>query len=567
MKKLHFFLLTLLLFAASFLNAATIKSGSNGGSAKNSNDKYFGNFKEIAPDKIYTLETDKEWYKNVVFYHIWVKAFADSNGDGVGDLNGITSKLDYLKDLGVGAIWLSPIFACDYKGKEKNGNMHAYDTVDYYKVEKEFGTEADLENLIAQAHIRDIKIIFDYVVNHTSDKHPWFIDSKNGGAKRNWYIWNDHPNENYGKPWGGGSWQQVWHKYKDSYYYGGFWSGMPDLNMDNPEVREEMANVLVYWLNKGFDGIRIDAARHLFEEEVTRKIDNKKRTFIIQSDSEKTIKFFRNMRKDILDKYDAYNTTKMMVGEVWNDGDTIQKYGGEGDIFHMCFDFPLAYKMRDVVKLGNGASKVVLDFKDYLNRDVEYFEYFRAATFLNNHDEVVSRPMTSFDGNVERVILALATNLFVPGTPFLYYGNEIGMADGNLSGDRKFRTDMDWSSVDTQQRTKNSILNRSKELVKIRDNYKALNNGELITLNSSNNKVLTFAKKLDNEIILVALNYTEAEVIDLEIDLTPLKVEKAKLKEIIGSKLNDITSENRANFKFTKIAPFSFALYSIEGSK
>jgi len=239
---------------------------------------YFGNISDIIPNPNSShSETNANWYKEAVFYHIWVKSFNDSNGDGIGDLNGIREKLPYLKDLGITALWLSPIFEPHLKGER----MHGYDTVDYYKINDKFGTQDDLNNLIIQAHKRNIKVIFDYVVNHTSNINPWFLDSKNGGEKRDWYIWNKNPNENYSKPWGGGSWNSVWHKYRDSYYYGGFWSGMPDLNLDNPEVREEMANILVYWLNKGFDGIRIDAARHIFEEEVTRKIGNKKQTFII----------------------------------------------------------------------------------------------------------------------------------------------------------------------------------------------------------------------------------------------------------------------------------------------
>ena len=172
--------------------------------------------------------------------------------------------------------------------------------------------------------------------------------------------------------------------------------------------------------------------------------------------------------------------------------------------------------------------------------------------------------MTSFDGNVDRVILALANNLFIPGTPFLYYGNEIGMKDGNFAGDKKFRTDMDWKSAEIQEKDTKSILNRTKELIKIRNDYKALNNGELITLDSNDKQVFAFVRKLDKENILVIFNYKDRETDNIEINLTPLGIDSAKLKVIFGSKLNDMTKENKANFKLNKISPFSFALYSIE---
>lgn len=162
---------------------------------------YFKNLKEIVPDSKLSMKGEKEWYREAVFYHIWVKAFNDTNGDGVGDINGVTEKIDYLKELGINAIWLSPIFDCAFKGK----TMHGYDTVDFYKINSKFGNEEDVDKMITKAHENGIRVIFDFVPNLTSDNHPWFTDAKKGGSKKDWYVWEKNPSQNWEKAWGEGS--------------------------------------------------------------------------------------------------------------------------------------------------------------------------------------------------------------------------------------------------------------------------------------------------------------------------------------------------------------------------
>lgn len=268
------------------------------------------------------LEAD--WWKKTSFYHVWVKSFSDSDGDGCGDLNGVKQKLDYIQnEIGCDGIWLSPIFECNYK--TKTGNMHGYDTTDYYAVNDFFGTEADLISLINAAHERGMKVIFDYVPNHTSSSNNWFIDSvaeQNG--KKDWFMWNT-TQLNWDNSMGTGHWYNIKVNGSNKYYYGAFGSGMPDFNFRNYEVREEMKNVARYWLNKGFDGIRVDAARYLIED------DGK------YYDTEGSHTWFKELRKEL----DKYASPKFMMCEVWGpDHEVEESYLGNGtDEFHMTLDF------------------------------------------------------------------------------------------------------------------------------------------------------------------------------------------------------------------------------------
>ncbi len=524
------------------------------------NEKYFGNFNEIKPDSQLSLKSEKDWYKNTIFYHIWVKAFNDSNGDGIGDIKGITQKLDYLKDLGINGIWLSPIFDCWYKGD----NMHGYDTIDYYRINPKFGTEEDVLELIKECHKREIRIIFDYVVNHCSNMHPWFLDAKENGEKRDWFIWSKMPEKKnakkkWGKPWEtNGKWTTVWHKEGDYYYYGAFSRGMPDLNLKNQEVREEMANVLVYWLNKGFDGIRIDAARYIIEDGPQEAADRPD-----------THLFFNKMRLDILDKYDHFNVSKMMVAEAWTDADKIRSYYGDGyNEFHLCFDFPYAYSIVDVVKYGFKSKLKINNFSNYMEfLHSVYPENAQPATFLSNHDNVASRPMTEYKNNKKKAILAFALNIFSKGTPFVYFGNEIGMTDGEGGkGDMRFRTPFKWEMVEEQKKDKDSIFNWYKKLIELKKSYQCLRSGSYKRVKCSNDKVLSFLRYYKDEYMLILVNFNE-EIVDVTLDFSDLQLENSKLTLILGEKANDdanITQNNKTNVKINKIDSTSFKVFKLE---
>ena len=277
----------------------------------------------------------EDWYKNSSFYHIWVKSFADSDDDGCGDFKGIEQKLDYIKnDVGCDAIWLSPIFSCNYVSKNVKDNMHGYDTMNYYSLNSYFGTEEDLISLINSAHEKGMKIIFDFVPNHTSDAHPWFLSSQNNNSdKRNWYLWNDEK-----LSWYNGMTSNTWHKKGSSYYYGAFNGMMPDLNFRNYEVREEMKNVVRYWLNRGFDGLRVDAVRYLIEEDGNC------------CDTKSTHEWFQELRKDVIDTYDS---PKFMVCEAWIEGNRTapnEYFGSSANPeFNMVFDFDVGRRCIDSV--------------------------------------------------------------------------------------------------------------------------------------------------------------------------------------------------------------------------
>lgn len=360
------------------------------------------------------------WERDASFYHIWVKSFADSStgplsGDGCGDLDGIREKLDYIKnEVGCDAIWLSPIFSCEGRGTSPGYNMHGYDTTDYYAINPLFGTEDDLSELLAAAHLKGMKVIFDFVPNHTSTAHPWFVFSANRmNGKDDWYLWSAE--DRFWNPMGG---TDTWHhnSTRGSYYYGAFWSGMPDLNFRNREVREELKNVARYWLNFGFDGLRMDAVRYLVEES-SRYVD-----------TQATHDWYAELRSDVIDAYGSVpgGSPKFMVCESWinNDRSALDDYFGTADRaeFDMAFDFDFAGRLYYSIITGNDAvSSMGGLYASSVGAEKRY------GAFLSNHDTFSSRPATFFEG--DRLELYTALSLLQSATPFVYYGNEIAQKD------------------------------------------------------------------------------------------------------------------------------------------
>lgn len=396
------------------------------------------------------------WWRETSFYHIWVKSFADSNSDGCGDFKGIESKLDYIKnDLGCSGIWLSPIFECDYKSKSKRENMHGYDVKDYYTVNSCFGTENDLISLINACHERNIKIIFDFVPNHTGKGNAWFTDSCSGkNGKKDWYLWSD--TKLSWNPGMGSS--DTWHKNPggNDFYYAAFWEGQPDLNFRNYEVREEMKNVVRYWLNKGFDGLRVDAVRYLIETNDSKY------------DTDETHGWFRELRNEVIDAYKDISP-KFMTCEAWITGNRsqLEKYFGtdEKAEFNMVFDFDQGYGIVDCIGEYD-ASYLFSTLKANPSETKSY------GTFIGNHDNYINRLGTVY-GYEAQIKAATAMSLLRSTVPFIYYGQEIGMKDNTSygSGDIRHRTDIDWAEVEKQKANPSSILNLNKAILALRKTY------------------------------------------------------------------------------------------------
>ena len=453
------------------------------------------------------------WYDGAVFYEVFVRSFQDSDGDGVGDFKGLTQRLDYLNDgdpktttdLGVDALWLMPML--------ESPSYHGYDVTDYEKVEKDYGTEADFDAFLAAAHERGIKVIIDLVLNHTSSQHPWFQDSKSSktSAKRDWYVWSD-TDPGWGRPWDPGA--RSWHKTPTGYYYGLFWEGMPDLNWRNAEVRAEARRFAEKWLARGVDGFRLDAIRHLVEDGPGPG----------QSSSPETLtyvyEFAQAVRKA---KPDAY-----LVGEVWADVDEAAEYEGkELQGLTAMFDFPLADAAVKAATAGDAASiETCLE-----NAQKVYPKGGLDAPFLTNHD--MKRVGSVAGGDRAKLGLAAAVLLTLPGTPYLYYGEEIGLMNGLGSDDEFKRTPMRWDAttfagfttvkpwfrfspapadgnVAAETGDPASLLSRYRTLIRMRHASAALTRGDAVVLpRAQGGRVVAWLRRSGDEVVLVAHNVGE----------------------------------------------------------
>ena len=451
----------------------------------------------IAPGQ--QLESAPGWYRDAVIYHVWVKAFADGvYGDGIGDLPGLQGKLDYLQTLGVNTLWLSPIFECDYKG----ANMHGYDTTDYYAVNDRFGTRADLKSLLDAAHAKGMRLLFDFVPNHTSTKNPWFTNS---ATRASWYVWQGSPPAGWGLPWGGGTSSDVWKPGAAGYFYTSFGTdSLADLNWYNPAVQAELRKVQAYWLDRGFDGMRVDAARYLCESGPGLQAD--------QPDTHHQLQAFRSL----LDEYTrgdlhphpggdlAKHSTKAMIAEAWtNDAAGVAPYYGDGsNEFQLCLDFGTPWAIANAISRGDAT--LVTSLWDYQQQT--YPAGTRAATFDSNHDNLISRPATQYGGSKAKVILAEALTLLSPGTPILYYGNEVGMT-GQAGTDLNLRQPMDWSAVATQTVQPDSILSWCRYLIQARKTYPALRGGfAALPTDVGPSKALAYLRDAGTERVLVVAN-------------------------------------------------------------
>lgn len=458
-----------------------------------------------------------EWSRGAVFYEVFVRSFSDSNDDGKGDLNGLIAKLDYLNDgnpatttdLGIDGIWLMPIF--------ESPSYHGYDTIDYETIERDYGTNADFQRLLDEAHRRGIRVIVDFVMNHTSDQHPWFIDSASSPSspKRNWYVWRSD-NPGWTQPWGGNF--QTWYLKNGSYYYGVFTSGMPDLNYRTPEVRAEMFRIARSWLNKGVDGFRLDATRYLVETGPGPG----------QADTPETHQLLKDFAADV--RHTKPDAT--LVAENTVDTPTLATYYGStatirgGDEMPMNFNFPLASAILEGVNTAN-ANRIRATLSDMIN---VYPQGIIDAPFLTNHDQ--TRVATVFHNDGGKLRNAAAILLTLPGAPFLYYGEEVGLQNGPTSADESKRTPMPWNAsggfttstpwlayapglpaqnVASETNDPHSLLSYYRNWIAARKQSAALMKGDITPIDAGP-QILAFVRDSGDERVVVVHNVSSSAV-------------------------------------------------------
>lgn len=461
---------------------------------------------------------------NDITYEIFVQSFADSDGDGIGDIPGMTAKLGYLSDLGVEAIWLMPI--------HESPSYHKYDVVDYKSIHPDYGTLDDFRSFLKEAHRRGIKVVIDFIINHSSDKHPWFLESRKGkdNPYRDYYIWNEEQaiKDEIAKSelsHDSGNITQ-WHRVdgNEELYYGFFTGQMPDLNYDNPKVFEEIVEIGHFWLEDiGVDGLRMDAAKHIFRDH--RAADNHK--FWVK---------FKKAMQSI--KPDVY-----IVGEVWADAKTTAPFA-KG--LPSLFNFDLAFSISQTLKSGvvssssvSGHSHVVSEDSSFVKTLIQNQQLFKNtnpeyvdAIFLSNHDQ--NRIASVLANRKNKIKQAAAILLTLPGKPFIYYGEELGMLgmkpDPNIRepflwdvADKdtqrakwitpEFSTDSTVVPVATQTEKPNSTYNIYRALIKARKESKALSDGDLQVVSVKNKSVLAYTRTLADQTVLVLHNVGKEKVV------------------------------------------------------
>jgi alpha-amylase len=490
----------------------------NSASAADAPAPLFAGLDSAMPDRAQSLVTDRsDWHKDAVVYHLWVAAFRDSDGDGLGDLRGIIQSLDTLRELGVNTLWLSPFF----KSASTIRNLHGYDVIDHRQVDSRLGNNADADALIREAHARGLRLIFDFVPNHVSSQHPWFVDSHDPQSpKRDWFVWRDAQPTN---GWTGFDRRSDWHSLKGAYYYGIFSAGMPDVNHRNAAARLELARAARYWLDRGFDGIRMDAVRYLYEN---LKGDGVKAD---QEDQPETIAWFQAWRREVMDPYTSQGYAKFMVAENWTserDGllTYLQHEGRPG--VHMTLNFPL---LRAFTRLDTATARELWEWDAKLPTDGWL------GNFVSNHDMAADRPGTLFAGNPEKLRAQTAWLLLGPGTPFIYYGNEIGQPQGTQRGDTRHRQPLDREELARQRDDPGSIWRWHQRLIQLRRDHSSLRRGKVRFLETdAGNKVLALWREADMERTLTILSGSADPLPALTVKLPP-DLQGRSVRWVLGS--------------------------------
>ena len=480
------------------------------------------------------------WYKNAVFYQVSVRAYKDSSGDGHGDLRGLTQKLDYIQSLGVDCIWIMPIYPSPLRDD-------GYDIADYYNIAEAFGTLDDFKELIAAAHARDIRIIMDLVLNHTSDQHPWFQSARSDRKSpyRDYYVWSDTDEKYKGtriifvdtEP---SNW--TWDERAGQYYWHRFYASQPDLNFDNPKVQQEMLDTAGFWLDLGIDGFRADAVPYLFEREGTDN-ENLPETHV----------FLKKLRAFIDRNYPG----RILLCEANQRPEDVSVYFGKGDEFQMGFNFPIMPCIFMALKKSR-----IDDIVENLRRTPSIPEDCQWCTFLRNHDELTLEMVTPqerewmweqyapeprmrqnlgirrrlaplLDNDRRKIELANSILFTLPGSPIIYYGDEIGMGDNLDLPDRNgVRTPMQWDdspnggfttgkpymemvkgdldhhhiNVAKQVADENSLLRSISEMIKVRKAHPAFGRGSMRWVEPGNPSVAVYTREYAGETLLIVNN-------------------------------------------------------------
>jgi maltose alpha-D-glucosyltransferase/alpha-amylase len=490
------------------------------------------------------MRAGADWYKDAVFYQLHVKSFADSDGDGIGDFRGLTSRLDHLERLGVDCLWLQPMYPSPFRDD-------GYDIADYYAIHPSYGTLDDFRRFLDEAHGRGLRVITELVINHTSEQHPWFQQSRSSrdNPRRDWYVWSETDERYRGvriifidterSNW-------TWDPVSKEYYWHRFFSHQPDLNFDNPAVREEVWRVMQFWSDLGVDGFRVDAIPYLIEREGT-SCENLPETHDV----------VRELRR----RLEAHAPGRVLLAEANMWPEDVRPYFGEGDEFHMAFHFPIMPRMFMAVRLEDRKPLV-----DILERTPAIPDACQWGIFLRNHDELTLEMVTEIErdymyreyasdpqarinlgirrrlaplleGDRRRIELLTSLLMTLPGSPFVYYGDEIGMGDNIYLGDRNsVRTPMQWTSgynagfstadperlwlplvsnpvfgyqgvnVEAQRRNGTSLLYWMQRLIRMRKTSKVFGRGDIRFLAPPNHRVLAYTRSLGDEVILIVHN-------------------------------------------------------------
>jgi maltose alpha-D-glucosyltransferase/alpha-amylase len=505
------------------------------------------------------MNPGQTWYKDAVFYELYVRAFSDSNGDGTGDLTGVTNHLDYLQTLGVDAIWLLPITQSPLRDD-------GYDVSDYYAVHPMYGNLDDFQALVGEAHRRGLRVVVELVPNHTSDQHPWFQASRDPNHPqharyRDYYVWSE-TNQRYSQARiifiDSESSNWTYDPLRKAYYWHRFFYHQPDLNYDNPEVQKQMLRVVQFWIDNGADGIRVDAPPYLYEREGTN-CENLPETHA----------YLKRLRAFV----EAYAPGTMLLSEANQWPEDVRPYFGDGDEMHMNFHFPLMPRIFMALAKADRSS-----IEDILRRTPALPESCQWGIFLRCHDELTLEMVTPeerkfmwdfyapeprqrlnlgirrrlaplLDNDRQKIELAYSLLFTLPGSPFLYYGDEIGMGDNIWLEDRDgLRTPMQWSAgegggfssapqkewyapaleappyspgevnVADQLAKPDSLLNTIRRMIQAREAHPAFGRGTFEWLAPCPNEVAGYWREYQGERILV-LNNLSAEIQPLEVDL------------------------------------------------
>ncbi|MDZ4797128.1 MAG: maltose alpha-D-glucosyltransferase [Bryobacteraceae bacterium] len=509
-------------------------------------------------DDIFPVDDDPLWYKDAIIYELHVRAFRDSNGDGMGDFRGLAEKLDYLQYLGVTTIWLLPFSPSPWRDD-------GYDIAEYTEVHPAYGSLEDFKLFLGEAHRRGLRVLTEVVINHTSDQHPWFQRARQaepGSRWRDFYVWSDSPDKYKEariifKDFETSNW--TWDPVAKAWYWHRFYSHQPDLNFDNPEVRQAIKEISEFWFEMGVDAVRLDAIPYLFERENTNC-----------ENLPETHEYLKNLRAHIDRKFPG----RMLLAEANQWPDDSVAYFGDGDECHMCFHFPVMPRLFMAIRMEDRYPII-----EILKQTPPIPDNCQWAMFLRNHDELtlemvtdeerdymyrvyaqdrqarinlgIRRRLAPLLGNDRRRIELMNALLFsMPGTPVLYYGDEIGMGDNIYLGDRNgVRTPMQWNAdrnagfsdanpqrlflpiiadpeyhpqtvnVESQQSNPSSLLWWMKRMIEQRKRFKAFSRGSIHFLHPDNRKVLAFIRKYENETLLIVANLSRfSQYVELDLN-------------------------------------------------